>query len=203
MNDVLEAIHKFLPVQTPSAWVSAALENLPILMIDHANCEKKAASTAMSLLYRYIDKPELLSKLSKLAREELLHFEQVLSIMQSMKIDYVHVSPGKYASSLHRKIRSHEPARLIDSLVVGAIVEARSCERFHALGLKIGEPLSSFYNKLLAAEGRHFQDYLALAELYCQDDSELPVRIQFFLEIESLLILDVDPQFRFLGGPPR
>jgi len=203
MSDVIDTIHNFLPVHTPRAWVNNALENLPVLMIDHANCEKKAASTAMSLLYRYIDRPELLSKLSQLAREELLHFEQVLSLMQSMEISYVHVSPGRYASTLHKNMRSHEPARLIDSLVVGAIVEARSCERFHALGQKIGEPLASFYIKLLAAEGRHFQDYLELAKLYCNNDGELSERVAFFLEVECSLIQDADSQFRFLGGPPE
>ena len=203
MSDVLIAIHAFLPARTPPEWVHAALDNVAVLMIDHANCEKKAASTAMSLLYRYIDRQELLSKLSQLAREELLHFEQVLSLMQTMNITYEHVSPGRYASGLHKGIRSHEPARLVDSLIVGAIVEARSCERFHVLGLGIGEPLSSFYQKLLAAEGRHFQDYLALAELYCNNEGELSKRIDYFLELESDLILKPDTQFRFLSGCPK
>ncbi len=202
MNEALIAIHAFLPVRTPCEWVRAALDNVSVLMIDHANCEKKAASTAMSLLYRYIDRQELLQKMSQLAREELLHFEQVLALMQTMDISYEHVSPGRYASGLHKGIRSHEPARLVDSLIVGAIVEARSCERFHILGQNIGEPLAGFYLKLLVAEGRHFQDYLELAKLYCNNRDELAERIEYFLDMEADLILKSDSQFRFLSGHP-
>ena len=202
MTKALDDIHNFLLVRTPDSWVKAALGNRSELMIDHANCEKKAAGTAMSLLYRYIDKQDLLIKLSQLAREELLHFEQVIQLMQTLGVPYTHISPGRYASSLHKSMRTHEPARLIDALVVGAIVEARSCERFHKLGEVIGEPLAGFYRKLLAAEARHFQDYLMLAELYIEDVSLLSERVGFFLEIESDLILAPDPQFRFLSGSP-
>lgn len=201
-TQALDDIHSFLLVRTPDVWVDAALKNISKLMIDHANCEKKAAGTAMSLLYRYIDKQDLLSKLSQLAREELLHFEQVVNLMQSLKVEYTHVSPGRYAAGLHKGIKTHEPARLIDTLVVGAIVEARSCERFHKLGQAIEEPLAGFYKKLLAAEARHFQDYLSLAKLYLPDSIDLEERVRFFLEIEKQLILSPDPQFRFLSGVP-
>ena len=189
-------------VETPDSWVSAALTHRSELMIDHANCEKKAASNAMNLLYRYVDKRELLIKLTQLAREELLHFEQVLQLMDSAKVEYTHLSPGRYAAGLHKNIRTHEPSKLIDSLIVGAIVEARSCERFHKLAKKIAEPLSAFYKKLFSAEARHFQDYLHLANLYSEDDNEVPKRVAFFLELESELILQPDAQFRFLSGAP-
>ena len=87
----------------------------------------------MNLIYRYIDRSELLHKLSRLAREELRHFEQVLTIMEQRGIEYAAVSPSRYASALRRDIRSHEPGRLVDTLIVGAVIEARSCERFAAL----------------------------------------------------------------------
>ena len=90
-TSVMSKINDFLACQTPTAWVEAALNNQQILLIDHANCEKKAAATAMNLMYRYVDRAELLQKMSQLAREELLHFEQVVKIMQDKGIKYNHL----------------------------------------------------------------------------------------------------------------
>jgi tRNA-(ms[2]io[6]A)-hydroxylase len=98
-------------------------------LIDHANCEKKAAGTALSLLYRYVDKPELLRRMSRLAREELRHYEQVLSTMDAVDLEYGPLTPGRYAGAMRALIRTSEPGRLVDTLLVGAVVEARSCER--------------------------------------------------------------------------
>jgi len=120
------AVCEFLSCPTPTAWLEQAIEHKAELLIDHANCEKKAAGNAMSLLYRYVDRPELLDKLSKLAREELLHFEQVIAYMRTQDIEYVHITPATYAGSLRGCIATHEPWRLVDTLIVGAVVEARS-----------------------------------------------------------------------------
>src|SRR6056300_1574671 len=98
-TDTMLQLNDFLYCQTPLAWVEAALENQKLLLIDHANCEKKAAATAMNLMYRYVDRTELLQKMSQLAREELLHFEQVVKIMQDKGIKYDHLGPSRYASS--------------------------------------------------------------------------------------------------------
>jgi len=97
MSHLLEPIYQFLLCQTPDAWVDCALENQKILLIDHCNCEKKAANTAISLIFRYTERRELLLKMSKLAREELRHFEQVLSIMKQRNIEYSHLSASRYA----------------------------------------------------------------------------------------------------------
>ncbi len=130
-QDLLPAeLLAFLPCATPDAWVAWALENPELLLIDHAQCEKKAASTAMSLLYRYVDHPLLLTKMSQLAREELLHFEQVVKLMEARGIVYRHISASRYAEGLRRHVRGEEPERLIDILIIGALIEARSCERF-------------------------------------------------------------------------
>ena len=131
----LNAIHDFLPCPTPEAWISAALEQQDLLLIDHANCEKKAASTALNLLYRYTDDFDLLNKMSRLAREEMLHFERVIAIMQQRGIAYRSISASRYAARLHQDIRRGEPERRIDTLIVGALIEARSCERFARLVL--------------------------------------------------------------------
>lgn len=192
-------VQRFLACPTPDAWLDDALAHLPTLLIDHANCEKKAAGTALGLLYRYVDKPPLLHKLSRLAREELRHFEQVLELMAGQGVEYVHLPPGRYAGSLHRLISRQEPQRLVDSLLVGAIVEARSCERFQRLSEVAAEPLAEFYARLLASEARHFQDYLKLAERY--SDAPLRARLERFLTAEAALVTDPDSTFRFHSGP--
>ncbi len=199
MNPTSIEARRFLACPTPDAWLDSALERLPTLLIDHANCEKKAAGTALGLLYRYVDKPPLLRKLSRLAREELRHFEQVLELMAGQGVDYVHLSPGRYAAELHRLIRREEPHRLVDSLLVGAIVEARSCERFERLAEVAPAPLDGFYARLLASEARHFGDYLKLAERY--SDTPLTPRLERFLAAEATLVTDPDSTFRFHSGP--
>lgn len=196
----LSEILEFLPCETPDEWVAEALKNQPILLIDHAHCEKKAASTAMSLMYRYVDRSEMLTKMSQLAREELLHFEQVLEIMRQRNIQYDHLSPSRYASGLRNLVRTYEPARFVDILITGAFVEARSCERFAKLAPHLDDELAKFYRSLLRSEGRHFKDYLALAKLY----SEEPIdeRVKLFAATEQELIQGPDPEFRFHSGVP-
>ncbi len=120
----------FLPCRTPQAWIDAALGNERLLMIDHAQCEKKAASTAMSLMYRYTGHSELLTKMSQLAREELLHFEQVVNLMRERGIDYQHLSASRYAGGLREHVREQEPGRLIDVLIIGAYIVAPAKPRF-------------------------------------------------------------------------
>ncbi len=195
----LKVIKDFLYCETPDAWVTVALENQETLLIDHANCEKKAASTALNLLYRYIDYPELLNKLSRLAREELRHFEQVLAIMRKRDIVYTHVSPSRYASSLREGVATYEPNKLVDILIVGAYIEARSCERFAKLAPLLDGELKTFYLSLLKSEARHFKDYLLLAKRYANEDIEH--RIQYFGEKEAELIVATDTEFRFHSGP--
>jgi tRNA-(ms[2]io[6]A)-hydroxylase len=197
----LAPIMAFLPCATPTAWIDEALEQLDILLIDHANCEKKAASTALNLLYRYVEYPGLLRKLSRLAREELRHFEQVTAIMQQREIAYIQLSASRYAGGLRQGLRSHEPARLIDTLVVGALIEARSCERFAALAPHLDEELAEFYLSLLKSEARHFSDYLKLAVEY-SDQAEVDARVACFADIEGGLIESPDVEFRFHSGLP-
>ena len=100
MVDLVQPLREFLPCDTPRAWVDWALQNPEVLLVDHANCEKKAASTALNLLYRYVGHHDLLNKLSRLAREELRHFEQVIAIMAARGIDYSQLSASRYAAGL-------------------------------------------------------------------------------------------------------
>ena len=202
ISDIARPPIEFLRCETPQAWIERALENLDVLLIDHANCEKKAASTALNLMYRYTENFQLLNKLSRLAREELRHFEQVVSILKKRDIDYVYVSASDYASGLMKHARKDEPYRLIDTLIIGGIIEARSCERFAALAPYLDDELGEFYVGLLKSEARHFSDYLALAKTAAEkvEDGYLDSRVGFFLELDKNLVLGSSKEFRFHSG---
>ena len=190
---------EFLLCETPDAWIELALHHPDILLIDHANCEKKAASTAINLMYRYVDDFELLNKMSRLAREELRHFEQVIAFMEKRGIDYQQLTASRYATCLRQGVRTHEPARLVDTLIVGAIIEARSCERFARLAPHLDAELAQFYRSLLKSEARHFLDYLGLAQKAAKGE-DIGARIAFFLQQDKALIEDDDQEFRFHYG---
>jgi len=200
--DALNEILAFLACPTPRGWIEQAArsESLPILLIDHAHCEKKAASTAMNLMFRYVDRSDLLNKMSRLAREELIHFEQCLSLMEARGIRYGHLSPSRYAAGLRQAVRTSEPGRLIDLLIIGAFIEARSCERFAALAPYLDEELAKFYRSLLKSEGRHYQDYLGLAQAYAGEP--IDERVAYFRTLEQSLIEAPDTEFRFHSGAP-
>jgi tRNA-(ms[2]io[6]A)-hydroxylase len=185
---------------TPESWLKTALSEVDRLLLDHAHCERKAASTAMMLTYRYPEHPELVAQMSRLAREKLRHFEQVLKIIIKRNIKYRHLSSARYDSGLIKHARTHEPAKLIDTLIIGAFVEARSCERFAALVPQLDVELAKFYSGLLASEARHYQHYINFAQQYADED--ITNRIQFFGEIECELISSPDSQFRFHSGAP-
>ena len=142
-------VHDFLLCPTPESWLYSAKKNTSLLLIDHANCEKKAASSALQLAYRYTEKPDVLIKFSRLAREEMLHFEQVVSLMAARNLKYLRLSPSRYAGELKRCVRKEESGILVDTLLVGAIIEARSCERFGALVPILDDELARFYSSLL------------------------------------------------------
>lgn len=199
MAQALQEIHDFLPCVTPQRWIDNALANQDLMLIDHAHCEKKAASTALSLMYRYVNNFDLLNKMSRLAREELRHFEQVLAIITKRGVEYCHLTPARYAAGLRAAVRTDDPGRLVDVMVVGAIIEARSCERFAALVPFLDEELADFYSSLLKSEARHYRDYLALAEK--ANGGPVAARIEEFTAIEKQLILEPDNEFRFHSGP--
>ena len=197
---MVSAVTPFLLCATPQAWIDAALAQQALLLIDHAHCEKKAASTALNLMFRYVEYPDLLHKMSRLAREELRHFEQVLDFMTRRGITYTHLTASRYAEGMRKSMTTHEPGRLIDVLIVGAFIEARSCERFQALAPFLDEELGGYYLSLLKSESRHAKDYLNLARTYAPGPIE--ARIAHFAAVEAELITRPDNEFRFHSGPP-
>lgn len=262
MQALLAPIQQFLACPTPPEWLSEAArpERLPVLLIDHANCELKAAQTAMWLIRKYavddvngkalldwlqpyedfvyrrsaldfaiLNKglkrqitarkelsygSELVDKMVLLIQEELHHFQQVLDILQAREIVYQPYSAGRYAKGLMTHVRTYEPATMIDKLICGAYIEARSCERFAALIPLVDEDLGKFYMSLLRSEARHYQDYLSLAKTIAaqayQDSGKteysqaaIDARITEFAQIEGQLISSEDNEFHFHSGPTK
>lgn len=199
-NPLLQPILQFLNSETPPKWLEAAIDpqNLSTLLIDHALCEKKAASSAMSLMHRYYQYSALVKKMSRLAREELKHYELVLAIIARRNIPYENLSPTTYVNHMRAYVRSTEPEKLVDELIIGAIIEARSCERFSLLIPHLDEELASFYASLLASESRHFEDYLTLARMYSKED--ISKRVALLTKKESEYIHGSDSNFRFHSG---
>ena len=197
----LSPIYEFLGARTTQAWVDAAIADLPLIIQDHANCEKKAAGTAMNLLFRYEFSYDLQRKLAQLIREEMLHYEQVLGIMNERGQEWEYLSAGRYAKGMLKHKHTYEPAAMIDVLIIGAFIEARSCERFAALAEVINdERLAKYYRYLLKSESRHFEDYLALAQSLSEDN--IDERVAFFKAVESELIASPDTELRFHSGTP-
>lgn len=153
-----------LASDTAPGWVAGQLPHLPTLLVDHAHCEKKAASTAINLIFRYPFDEALMAPLSALAREELEHFEQVLALLAARGIPFGFFDPSPYAAGLHAAVRRGEPQRLLDTLLVCALIEARSCERMRLLAEELpDDELRAFYRSLLATEARHHAIYVDLA----------------------------------------
>ncbi|WP_434926649.1 tRNA isopentenyl-2-thiomethyl-A-37 hydroxylase MiaE [Shewanella sp. HL-SH2] len=253
MQQLLAPINEFLGCETPNSWIEHARQpqQLTDLLIDHCNCELKAAQTAMMMVRKYaIDKSsanilkiwakpyedfvysqardanaflnrdvkknditnelvanhrlsisaDLLSKMIKLIKEEFHHFEQVLQIMTTRGIDYSNMRAGTYAKQLISHVRTHEPLTIVDKLIVGAFIEARSCERFAKIAPHLDDELGKFYISLLRSEARHYQDYLSLAQDVAGED--ISDRIAYFRVQEGALIMADDTEFRFHSGVP-
>lgn len=193
-----------LLVPTPDRWFDVACERWRELLVDHANCEKKAASTALSLIFTYADDRPLAEAMSRLAREELRHFEQVQKLMTQLDVPFQRMSPARYAEGMRKAIRRDEPGRLVDLLVCGALIEARSCERFERLAPRLDAPLCDFYAGLCASESRHHLLYLRLAESRSKPEvgADWQEALRRFAEIEAALVTEPDIQFRFHSGLP-
>lgn len=195
------SLQETLQAPTPDAWFETARREWRDLLVDHANCEKKAASTALSLIFTYSEDMDLTERMSRLAREELRHFEQVQKLMRELQVPFKRMSPARYAEGLRRAVRRDEPGRLMDLLLCGALIEARSCERFIGLAPRLEDPLASFYQGLAASEARHHMLYLRLTEQ--RFDHGWRERLTQLGNIEAELATAPDEQFRFHSGAPR
>ncbi len=199
-QEMIAPILDFLHCRTPDLWVEAALEDLDTILIDHATNELKAAQQAMTLMARNPLNMDIQNKMSRLAREELVHFEQVLKILKKRGIEFRTMKASSYAFNMAKHIRADNKGKLTDALIVGSIIEARSCERFEKIAGHLDAELQKFYLSLLKSESRHFQDYLDLAQKYSEESIE--ERVQFFLKIDKKSMLEPDPMLRLHSGMP-
>jgi len=214
-NTDIEPVLAFLPCRTPVAWVEQIIGDLDTLLLDHASLELRAAQQAQKLIRKYgawesrghwqlsgAFRSTLINRMSRIAREELRHFEQVVALIEERGGRYAVVSSSRYAAGLHGLARKSGPGALTDSLIIAAIIEARSCERFFSLieGLdRLDGSIGKFYASLLRAEARHFDDYLSLARSV--PDSDVSGRLDVFLGKDAWLIESRDVELRFLSGP--
>mgnify|MGYP001194490494 CR=1 FL=1 len=188
-----------LASDTDPAWVDRALADVDLVLVDHAHCEKKAAATALGLIFRYPEHPSLMTPLSELAREELAHFELVLTHIRRRGGEFVRIVPGPYAADLLAACRREEPGKLIDTLLCCALIEARSCERMQLLAERFEEPeLAALYRGLLASEARHHSTYVDLLRgLELVDEAGLRSRLVELAQHEATVVARTCDEARF------
>jgi tRNA-(ms[2]io[6]A)-hydroxylase len=185
-----------LASRTDPGWVETALSDLDELLLDHAHCERKAAGMALRLMFRYPDRPFLHDPLSRLARDELAHYEEVLRVLAARGGSIRRQRPSPYAGRLYHYVRSAEPERLVDTLLVCALIEARSCERFKLLAEAVDDPsLRALYSGLLESEARHHGSYLELA-VQASDESSARGRLLELAQREAEIIADPSSMVR-------
>src|SRR5262249_10491387 len=145
--------------------------NLDELLIDHAHCEKKAAGVAMNLLFAYVENADLCRAMTDIVQEELAHFHLVRELLQRRGIAFRKLSPSSYGERLHRLVRKAEPGRAVDRLLVAALIEARSCERFGMLRDHLADrELADLFGSLFESEARHHTTYVRLAKQFAPDE---------------------------------
>jgi tRNA-(ms[2]io[6]A)-hydroxylase len=181
---------------TTWSWVEQAIANLDVILLDHSHCERKAAGVALNLMFRYPSQTQLVRQLTAIAQEELEHFEQVNQWLEQRGIPLGPLKAPPYGSHLTAQIRRQEPDRLLDSLLISALIEARSHERLALLGEYCPEPeLAQFYRSLVASEARHYGIYWVLADTYFER-LEVQQRLEELAVVESEILATLHPQPR-------
>ncbi|MCU0331701.1 MAG: tRNA-(ms[2]io[6]A)-hydroxylase [Candidatus Kapabacteria bacterium] len=174
--------------ETNAEWVRVAVAKPDAILIDHAHCEKKAAAFALAMINRYPQRTRLVKDMIDLAKEELEHFETVVLILEQRGVTLTVDRGNPYAKALHDHIRTSEPHRLLDSLIVGAFIEARSCERFSLLAKHATEPaMRELYASLLASEAGHYRAYTDIAREYFPV-TDVKERLTAFAGIEAAIV---------------
>nr|WP_036533692.1 tRNA isopentenyl-2-thiomethyl-A-37 hydroxylase MiaE [Neosynechococcus sphagnicola] len=187
---------KFLQQPTTSGWVEQAIAHLDTLLLDHSHCERKAAGVAVNLMFRYPAHTKLVRMLTAIAQEELQHFEQVNQWLERRGIALGLLPAPPYGTLLNAQIRKQEPQRLLDTLLVCGLIEARSHERLGLLARHCPEPdLAAFYQELMASEARHYGVYWLLATTYFDRDS-VSQRLEALAVVESQILSTLHPEPR-------
>jgi tRNA-(ms[2]io[6]A)-hydroxylase len=187
---------KFLQTPTSPVWVEQALAHLDLVLLDHAQCERKAAGVALSFINRYPSDVELVKAMTAIAQEELTHFEQVNQWLERWQVPFGPLPPPPYGAKLREQVRRDEPHRQLDLLLVSALIEARSHERLGLLAEHCPNPeLAAFYRGLMASEARHYGIYWVLA---CNryDPQQVRLRLEELAQVESQILSRLHPEPR-------
>lgn len=178
---------------TDQRWFAQVDENLDEVLIDHAHCEKKAAGTALNLIFAYVEDEELCREMTEIVNEELEHFHMVLELLKERGVRFRRLKPSSYGRKLNDLVRKQEPQRAVDRLLVAGLIEARSCERFRALAEHVDDPrLVDFYGGLFESEARHHTTYTRLAKHFAPAD-EVSRRLDELAEAEAEIIAQGEP----------
>jgi tRNA-(ms[2]io[6]A)-hydroxylase len=182
-----------LQSKTPGRWVEAVEQDIPALLIDHAHCEKKAAGTALNLIFSYVEQVEFVRALTEIAREELEHLDCVLNLLHGRGIVFRRQQPSSYGARLARLIHPGEPQRAVDRCLIAALIEARSCERFAILRDQLDDKgLAQFFAQFFATEARHHTTFVRLAEIF-EPTVVVSARLAELARREAEIIAQGDP----------
>ena len=171
-------------------WLTQVQENLNDVLVDHAHCEQKAASTAMNLMFEYVEHREICEAMTEIVSEELEHFQLVLRLLDRRGVRFYKSKPGPYGRRLKELVRRQEPHKAVDRLLIAGLIEARSCERFVLLRDNLSDvELSDFYGSLYESEARHHAAYVRLAKIFASD-ADVIARLDELAEQEAAILSD-------------
>ncbi len=181
---------------TDSSWLDQVDAHLEEVLIDHAHCEKKAAGTALNLIFHYVEDIELCREMTQIVNEELEHFHMVIELLERRGIRFRRLKPSQYGNKLHALVRKTEPERAVDRLLVAGLIEARSCERFQALARHVDDPqLAEFYRSLFESEARHHTTYTRLANHFAPEEV-VNRRLEELYDAEAAIMAQREPLAR-------
>ncbi len=181
---------------TDSSWFDQVDAHLEEVLIDHAHCEKKAAGTALNLIFHYVEDIELCREMTVIVNEELEHFHMVIELLERRGIRFRRLRPSQYGNKLHALVRKTEPERAVDRLLVAGLIEARSCERFQALARHVDDPqLAEFYRSLFESEARHHTTYTRLANHFAPEEV-VNRRLEELYDAEAAIMAQREPLAR-------
>jgi tRNA-(ms[2]io[6]A)-hydroxylase len=177
-----------LQSQTASRWLAQVDSDLESILIDHAHCEKKAAGTALNLIFAYVEDVELCREMAFIVNEELEHFQLVLDLLARRGIRFRRLTPSSYGRALNDLVCKQEPQKAVDRLLIAGLIEARSCERFHLLAEHVKDAeLAEFYRSLFESEARHHTTYTRLAKHFAPEETVM-ARLEELAAAEAAII---------------
>ncbi|MCO6047412.1 tRNA-(ms[2]io[6]A)-hydroxylase [Aeoliella sp. ICT_H6.2] len=177
-----------LKSETGPRWFAQVDSNLDDILIDHAHCEKKAAGTALNLMFAYVEDLELCREMTEIVGEELEHFHMVVDLLARRGVKFRRLKPSSYGRKLNDLVRTGEPHKAVDRLLVAGLIEARSCERFQKLAEHVDDKeLAEFYQSLFESEARHHTTYTRLAKHFAPE-AEVLARLEELYDAEAAIM---------------